>query len=98
MSRVGPLELFKRNYIYASKFNLGIQTELEDVESRAEEYPLTRAFLKLLDALTNVPIPPNLGAGHRTPGFDPYLLYVKDSVFLKFNGRAYRNETERWQV
>ena len=76
----------------------GLQTELEDVESRAEEYPLTRAFLKLLDALTNVPIPVNLGAGQRTPGFDPYLFYVKDSVFLKFNGRAYRSETEKWQV
>lgn len=77
---------------------LGLQTELEDVESRAEEYPLTLAFLKLLDALTNVSIPSNLGTGHRTPGFDPYLFYVKDSVFLKFAGRAYRNESEKWQV
>ena len=77
---------------------LGIQTELEDVESRAEEYPLTRAFLNLLDTLTNVAIPSNLGTGHRTPGFDPYLFYLKDMVFLKFIGRAYRNETEKWQV
>ena len=76
----------------------GLQTELEDVESRAEEYPLTRAFLKLLDTLTNVTIPANLGAGHRNPGFDPYLVYVKDSVFLKCNGRAYRNETDKWQI
>lgn len=78
--------------------NLGLQTELEDVESRAEEYPLTRAFLKLLDVLTNIPILSTLGTGHRAPGFDPYLFYVKDSVFLKFTGRAYRNETEKWQV
>ncbi|KAK4018432.1 hypothetical protein OUZ56_000486 [Daphnia magna] len=76
----------------------GIQTELEDVESRAEEYPLTRAFLKLLDVMTDVSIPSNLGTGHRTPGFDPYLFYVKDSVFLRFTGRAYRNETEKWQI
>lgn len=75
-----------------------MQTELEDVESRAEEYPLTKAFLKLLDVMTNVSIPATLGTGHRTPGFDPYLFYVKDSVFLKFIGRAYRNETEKWQV
>ena len=76
----------------------GLHTELEDVESRAEEYPLTRAFLKLLDVMTDTSIPTNLGTGHRTPGFDPYLFYVKDSVFLKFSGRAYRNETEKWQV
>ena len=76
----------------------GLQTELEDVESRSEEYPLTRAFLKLLDTMTNVTIPANLGSGHRTPGFDPYLFYVKDSVFLKFSGRAYRNDAEKWQI
>jgi len=76
----------------------GLQTELEDVESRAEEYPLTRAFLHLLDTMTDIAIPANLGNGNRKPGFDPYLFYVKDSVFLKFIGRAYRNETEKWQV
>lgn len=48
--------------------------------------------------MTDVSIPSNLGTGHRTPGFDPYLFYVKDSVFLRFTGRAYRNETEKWQV
>ena len=87
------MSLLKSHYQIA-----GLQTELEEVESRAEEYPLTRAFLKLLDVMTNVSIPTNLGTGHRTPGFDPYLFYVKDNVFLKFSGRAYRNETEKWQV
>ena len=65
------------------------------MESQAEEYPLTRAFLTLLDTLTEVPIPPMLGAGHRTPGFHPYLEFVKDIVFLRFDSRAYRHPTEK---
>ena len=33
------------------------------MEAKSEEYPLTRAFLSLLDTLTDVPIPATLGAG-----------------------------------
>ena len=65
------------------------------MESQAEEYPLTCAFLTLLDTLTEVPIPPTLGAGHRTPGFHPYLEFVKDIVFLRFDSRAYRHPAEK---
>lgn len=65
------------------------------MESQAEEYPLTRAFLTLLDTLTEVPIPPTLGAGHRTPGFHPYLEFVKDIVLLRFDSRAYRHPAEK---
>lgn len=76
----------------------GIQTELEEIESRVEEYPLTRAFLKLLDSLTNFGIPRTLGAGPRQPGFDPYLSFIMNSVFLKFHTRSYRNNAEKWEV
>ncbi|EEB19194.1 conserved hypothetical protein [Pediculus humanus corporis] len=76
----------------------GIKTELDEIESRNEEFPLTRALLHLLDVLTDVPVPRLLGAGCRTPGFDPYLHFIIDSVFLKFNNRSYKNPEEKWQV
>ncbi|XP_017786279.1 PREDICTED: nuclear pore complex protein Nup205 [Nicrophorus vespilloides] len=76
----------------------GIQTELDEVESRIEEYPLTRAWLVLMDVLTDSGIPRTLGAGPRQPGFDPYLTFMINSVFLKFNSRSYKNQTEKWQV
>ena len=71
------------------------QVELEEIESQAEEYPLTRSFLSLLVPLTNVPLPLALGAGHRVPGLEPYLEFVRDKVFLKFDTRAYHNPDEK---
>jgi nuclear pore complex protein Nup205 len=61
----------------------GILGELEEVETRAEEFPLTRAFLQLLDRLTDVEIPAGLGAGTRTPvGLLPYLNFVQVSIWV----------------
>ena len=54
--------------------------------------------MSLLDSLTNSPIPPTLGAGYRVPGFDPYLEFLRDSVLLKFDTRAYHNAEEKWLV
>jgi len=76
----------------------GITEELEEIEARAEEYPLTKAFIKVLDTLTDVEIPGNLGAGTRLPGLLPYMNYLVDSVFLKFSTRTYKNAAERWEV
>ncbi|XP_066588183.1 nuclear pore complex protein Nup205-like isoform X2 [Prorops nasuta] len=76
----------------------GVQTELEEVESRNEEYPLTRAILELLDVLTDFPIPRLLGVGQRNPGFDPYLYFLVNTVFLRFNTRSYKNPAEKWEV
>ncbi|CAI9734078.1 pore complex Nup205 [Octopus vulgaris] len=76
----------------------GIQTELEEVESRNEEYVLTRAFLSLISTLIDHSIPAGLGAGHRSPGFQPYLDFIIDGVFLKCFSRAYKNPTEKWDV
>ena len=73
----------------------GLQVELDEVESRNEEFPMTRAFLTLVDALTDVSIPAGLGAGYRAPGFDPYLKFIRDSVFLNFNTRAYKTPAEK---
>ncbi|KAK5642892.1 hypothetical protein RI129_009059 [Pyrocoelia pectoralis] len=76
----------------------GLQTELDEIESRMEEYPLTNALLKLLDVLTDSGIPRTLGAGPRKPGFDPYLTFIVNSVFLKFNSRSYKHSEEKWMI
>uniref|UniRef100_UPI00358F7403 nuclear pore complex protein Nup205 isoform X2 n=1 Tax=Myxine glutinosa TaxID=7769 RepID=UPI00358F7403 len=76
----------------------GIEMELNEIESRLEEYPMTRAFCGLLNALIHVCVPENLGAGLRAPGFEPYLTFIRDSVFVKFPSRAYRDPAEKWQV
>jgi len=76
----------------------GLAVELESVETRNEEYPLTRAFLHLLDVLTETGIPSSLGTGFRSPGFEPYLQFVRDLIFLHFSTRTYKNPGERWQV
>ena len=55
----------------------GLVAELEEVEARQEEFPLTRASLALLDRLTDTEIPGSLGAGVRAPGFQPYLSYIQ---------------------
>lgn len=75
-----------------------IQIELEEVESKEGDYSVTRGFLLLLDTLLEVPLPPGLGHPHRTPGFDPYLSYLVDGVFMKFDSRSYRDPMEKWKV
>ncbi|CAK9815211.1 Nuclear pore complex protein Nup205 [Anthophora plagiata] len=76
----------------------GVQTELEEIESKKDEYPLTRAMLELLDVLTDFPVPRLLGMGQRNPGFDPYLHFIINTVFLKFHTRSYKNPAEKWEV
>ncbi|XP_069619286.1 nuclear pore complex protein Nup205 isoform X1 [Ranitomeya imitator] len=76
----------------------GIEVELNEIESRAEEYPLTRAFCGLIGTLVESYFPANLGAGLRAPGFEPYLQFLRDTVFLRFRTRAYRRAAEKWEV
>lgn len=71
------------------------KVELNEIESRCEEYPLTRAFCQLISTLVESSFPSNLGAGLRPPGFDPYLQFLRDSVFLRFRTRAYRRAAEK---
>ncbi|KAM6437649.1 nuclear pore complex protein Nup205 [Liasis olivaceus] len=77
---------------------IGIEVELNEIESRCEEYPLTRAFCRLISTLVESSFPSNLGAGLRPPGFEPYLHFLRDSVFLRFRTRAYRRAAEKWEV
>ncbi|XP_041441814.1 LOW QUALITY PROTEIN: nuclear pore complex protein Nup205 [Xenopus laevis] len=76
----------------------GIEVELNEIESRCEEYPLTRAFCQLISTLVESSFPTNLGAGLRAPGFEPYLQFLRDTVFLRFRTRAYRRAAEKWEV
>uniref|UniRef100_A0AAQ5ZKN5 Nucleoporin 205 n=1 Tax=Amphiprion ocellaris TaxID=80972 RepID=A0AAQ5ZKN5_AMPOC len=66
--------------------------------SSCEEYPLTRGFCHLISTLVESSLPVNLGAGLRVPGFQPYLNFLRDSVFLPFPTRAYRRPAEKWEV
>lgn len=40
----------------------------------------------------------NLGQGQRTPGLEPYVSFVVDTVLLQAGAREYSNPAERWQV
>ena len=53
------------------------------MEARNEEFPMTLGFLELMKVLTENPVPAALGAGYRAPGFDPYLKFLRDSIFLE---------------
>ncbi|XP_058819266.1 nuclear pore complex protein Nup205 [Topomyia yanbarensis] len=78
--------------------NRGIESELEEIESRNETYPLTLGMLDLLYNLCETAIPKGLGAGPRKPGLDPYVTFIIDAVFLRFYNRNYKNPAEKWQI
>lgn len=67
--------------------NRGIESDLEQNECRNESYPLTQAILNMLITLVSTAVPPNLGAGQRKPGLDPYVTFVIESVLLKVYNR-----------
>lgn len=71
------------------------KVELNEIESSCEEYPLTRGFCHLISTLVESSLPVNLGAGLRVPGLQPYLNFLRDSVFLPFPTRAYRRSAEK---
>ncbi|XP_052893264.1 nuclear pore complex protein Nup205 [Anopheles moucheti] len=76
----------------------GVISELEEVESRNETFPLTQAMLDLLAALMSTAIPDDLGEGSRAPGIHPYLSYVVNTVLLRLFSRNYKDGAEKWQL
>ncbi|KAK4319740.1 hypothetical protein Pmani_009395 [Petrolisthes manimaculis] len=76
----------------------GLLVDIEEVECSREEFPLTRAVLKLLTTLVRAGIPPMIGAATRQPGFRPYLDMVRDRIFLRHQSRTYKDSGERWAV
>jgi nuclear pore complex protein Nup205 len=80
-----------------------IKIDLEEVETRDETYPLLRGFLGLTKNLIKMTfIPENLGVGVRQKnailGFQPYLQFLVNNVYLKVLYRAYKNPLEKWQI
>ncbi|XP_026837913.1 nuclear pore complex protein Nup205 [Drosophila erecta] len=75
-----------------------LSEEIEQIESRSEQYNLTRGVLQLLYTLMTTNMPKSLGVGPRKPGYDGYLKIVMNSVLLKFYNRAYKDPAEKWQV
>ncbi|XP_075548695.1 nuclear pore complex protein Nup205 [Dermacentor variabilis] len=67
----------------------GLRAELDEIESRNEEFPITAALLVLLAALLDHP---------PVPGTTLFLEHVREAVFLRLNVRAYRHATEKWQL
>lgn len=80
-----------------------IKLELEEIEAREENYPSLHSFLSLIKNLvSNSNIPDNLGLGLRAKnaifGFQPYLQFLINSVFLKTFYRVYKNPQEKWEL
>lgn len=65
----------------------GLRAELDEVESRAEEFPITGALLALLAALLEHP---------PGPGFQLFVEHARDAVFLRLPARAYKQPGEKW--
>ncbi|XP_067951509.1 nuclear pore complex protein Nup205-like [Watersipora subatra] len=97
---VSQLLVTTTSHGFSAKPAGGLVTELENVESRLETYPMVRAFLQLLSNLceSSGNPPESLGAGYRAPGFQPYLIFIINDVLLKFNSRGYKKSSEKWQV
>ena len=88
----------------------GFLMELESVESKNEEYPMTLALLELLDVLTdnsyvmdpednqtnaaNASVPLSSSVSSTNKLFS----LVVDDIYLRINSRAYKNSEEKWQI
>uniref|UniRef100_A0A1E1X6K7 Putative nuclear pore complex protein n=1 Tax=Amblyomma aureolatum TaxID=187763 RepID=A0A1E1X6K7_9ACAR len=82
-------ELAPRIWQLLSPCLSGLQAELEEVESRNEEFPITASLLVLLAALFDHP---------PGPGASLFLQHVREAVFLRLSARAYRHPNEKWQL
>ncbi|KAJ0180868.1 hypothetical protein K1T71_002953 [Dendrolimus kikuchii] len=85
--------------VSVSKDKRALNVELQEIECRMEEYPLSRAFVTLLDSLcAAAPLPRALGAGARVPGLDPYVDHVLNRLALPAPHRTYAKPYEKWQM
>lgn len=68
--------------------------ELNELESRREQYPSTISFINLLNAL----IAEEKDVSDRGRRFVGIFLFVRDDVFGPFPQRAYADLYEKWQL
>jgi nuclear pore complex protein Nup205 len=74
----------------------GIGIEIEEIEVKNEEYPITIGFLKLMKSLfihcdANQP-------QQQQSSSDVCLNFIINSILLKTNARLYKNEEEKWII
>ena len=86
----------------------GFLMELESVESKNEEYPMTLALLELLDVLTDnsyVMDPEDnqtnvanasVSLSSSVSSTNKLFSLVVDDIYLRINSRAYKNSEEKW--
>ncbi|XP_028161417.1 nuclear pore complex protein Nup205 [Ostrinia furnacalis] len=76
-----------------------LTADLQEVECRMEDYPLSRAFVSLLLSLCRAGgLPRALGAGTRAPGLAPYAHHVLARLALPAPHRPHADPARRWQM
>lgn len=78
----------------------GIRYELEQVESLDHLYPSSCGFVALLhDLIVDAKsLPCDLGSGMRHPGPYPYLDFVTQQLFMHYDTRQYKHESEKYYI
>lgn len=74
----------------------GIALEIEDIEPRNEEYPITISFLSAIHSLAKH-ICYNRQPAHQTTLFD-CTEFIINTLFLKCNTRFYKVAEEKWTI
>ena len=78
--------------------NRGIKQDIEEVESSAEEFPLSQAFVVVLTELANSGIFSQMNLAMRGQGAVAFLQLVKQHIFVPHDSRTYRKAEERWNI
>jgi nuclear pore complex protein Nup205 len=77
----------------------GIKFELAEIEARNEEYPFVSSFLRLIFQLLKYRIvPSDLGLPYRASGVWPFIDFIREEVFLRYDNRGYKRVGEKWQI
>eukprot|EP00742_Colponemidia_sp_Colp-10_P007965 GILJ01008594.1.p1 GENE.GILJ01008594.1~~GILJ01008594.1.p1 ORF type:complete len:2053 (+),score=299.56 GILJ01008594.1:227-6160(+) len=84
----------RNNLARSSSTDLGSNKHTRDLIGGT--YTGASHFVSAVDVLPNVE--EQLGYGYREPGILPYLQFVIDDVFLKFDQRGYEDISEKWQT
>lgn len=85
-----------RPTMVSQSFQSGIAIEIEDIEVKNEEYPITISFLRLMKELFRHILYNNSVSQQTSP--ENCLSFILNSILLKCCGRVYKNEEEKWLI
>lgn len=68
------------------------------VPNRQRDDPIAAAAGSAATVSAQQGVALNLGQGQRTPGLEPYVSFVIDTVLLQAGSREYSDPAERWRV